>query len=65
MLQIGLVFTGIPVSILKKFRRCDAEVFADIEEDLHFLVCHRGYRFPSSYIIIPQVVTPTGYVGRI
>ena len=38
MLQIGqnfLVFTRIPVSILKKFRRCDAEVFADIEEDLH------------------------------
>ena len=30
MLQIGqnfLVFTRIPVSILKKFRRCDAEVF--------------------------------------
>ena len=38
MLQIGqnfLVFTGIPVSILKKFRRCDAEVFADIKENLH------------------------------
>ena len=31
MFQVGqnfLVFTGIPVSILKKFRRCDAEVFA-------------------------------------
>ena len=38
MLQIGqnfLILAGIPVSILKKFRRCDAEVFADIEEDLH------------------------------
>ena len=38
MLQIGqnfLILAGIPVSILKKFRRCDAKVFADIEEDLH------------------------------
>ena len=38
MLQVGqnfLILAGIPVSILKKFRRCDAEVFADIEEDLH------------------------------
>ena len=38
MLQVGqnfLVFTGIPVSFLKKFRRSDAKVLADIKENLH------------------------------
>ena len=33
--QNFLILAGIPVSILKKFRRCDAEVFADIKENLH------------------------------
>ena len=38
MLQVRqnfLVLTGIPVSLLKKFRRSDAKVFADIKENLH------------------------------